>query len=162
MAHTLGFLNKGDEDHDAFVNAMATEFINPAFKLFEQCLRTTSDYSLGTQTLGRPGHNFSGKLADLLTVDSRNILSEMDILRVDKINPAPSEQQLHRELHIICSLQPSLLYFQVDPTTIATDETVLEPELLMVAWRAGEDGKSAISTLPRTWDRPIVYALLAS
>ncbi|KAI1439339.1 hypothetical protein F5Y02DRAFT_424135 [Annulohypoxylon stygium] len=162
MARVLGFLAKGDEDHDAFVNDMATEIVNPAYKLLEQCLGTTSGFSLGTQTIGMLGQNFHGKLADLMKVQCQNVISGMNYFRVDRINPAPSENQLHRELHIMCSLSPSFLYFQASPTTIAKENAILQPELLMVAWRAGEDGQSAISTLPKTWDRPILYGLLTA
>ncbi|KAI1088859.1 hypothetical protein F5B19DRAFT_469562 [Rostrohypoxylon terebratum] len=159
-AHLLGFLAMGDEDHATFVGVIAN-FINPLLDLEEQFMTTASDLTLDLQTLFPLGQNFTGTIADLTTVQATNILDNNRELKVSGTNSASSEERLHKELYIICSLRPSLRFVDAKDTYIAPEKTLIKEQLL-VAWKAGQDPTSVLSSLTRKYGQPILYGLLTT
>ncbi|KAI0533998.1 hypothetical protein GGR58DRAFT_505782 [Xylaria digitata] len=136
LAQVLGFIPRPSK-RAAFVGSISSQLIEPCISLYEQIQRSHEEFYLervNPGTIGsqdRPEELYQRLRDD--GINCRNVAEFCAIFLTNKLQPEPTEKELERHLHILCSIRPALKAREFQKSNGREAETLVK-ETVLVLW----------------------------
>ncbi|KAI1292989.1 hypothetical protein F5Y03DRAFT_400225 [Xylaria venustula] len=142
LEQILGFLSDPSR-HDEFVRSISSRIIEPSLKLYEKFQTSHEKYSIETAQWIKPGPLMTQNLANeaveefLSNLYCVNVVGYNEVILVDELDPKPTNEELRKHLHFVCSTRPALKFcarhrapWHVDYTCDEYDKFLTNPNFL--------------------------------